>query len=70
MAAIDLTHLVHETYQTNAADAWWYNGFCMLPMNFLLSIPDTDYARSRRIYGCNSPTNLILCPINAGYINY
>ncbi|KAL2817920.1 fungal-specific transcription factor domain-containing protein [Aspergillus cavernicola] len=27
MAAIDLTHLVHETYQTNAADAWWYNGF-------------------------------------------
>ncbi|EAW16916.1 putative transcription factor [Aspergillus fischeri NRRL 181] len=27
MAAIDLTHLVHETYQTNATDAWWYNGF-------------------------------------------
>lgn len=30
MAAIDLTHLIHDTYQTNAADAWWYNGFCML----------------------------------------
>ncbi|GKZ91230.1 hypothetical protein AnigIFM63604_000320 [Aspergillus niger] len=27
MAAIDLTHLVHETYHTNATDAWWYNGF-------------------------------------------
>ncbi|GKZ44353.1 hypothetical protein AbraIFM66951_006242 [Aspergillus brasiliensis] len=27
MAAIDLTHLVHETYRTNATDAWWYNGF-------------------------------------------
>ncbi|KAH8697701.1 putative fungal-specific transcription factor [Talaromyces proteolyticus] len=27
MAAIDLIHLIHETYQTNAADAWWYNGF-------------------------------------------
>jgi len=27
-AAIDLTHLVYETYQTSAADAWWYNGFC------------------------------------------
>ncbi|PYH34887.1 uncharacterized protein BO87DRAFT_425562 [Aspergillus neoniger CBS 115656] len=27
MAAIDLTHVVHETYHTNATDAWWYNGF-------------------------------------------
>ncbi|KAL4984469.1 fungal-specific transcription factor domain-containing protein [Aspergillus falconensis] len=27
MSAIDLTHLVHETYQTSATDAWWYNGF-------------------------------------------
>ncbi|OGM48179.1 hypothetical protein ABOM_002082 [Aspergillus bombycis] len=27
MAAIDLTHLVHETYHTPATDAWWYNGF-------------------------------------------
>ncbi|KAL2797421.1 fungal-specific transcription factor domain-containing protein [Aspergillus keveii] len=27
MAAVDLTHLVHETYQTSATDAWWYNGF-------------------------------------------
>ncbi|PLB54517.1 putative fungal-specific transcription factor [Aspergillus steynii IBT 23096] len=27
MAAADLTHLVHETYRTDAADAWWYNGF-------------------------------------------
>ncbi|OJJ76869.1 hypothetical protein ASPBRDRAFT_60555 [Aspergillus brasiliensis CBS 101740] len=27
MAAIDLTHLVYETYRTNATDAWWYNGF-------------------------------------------
>ncbi|RAQ42709.1 fungal specific transcription factor [Aspergillus flavus] len=25
--AIDLTHLVQETYQTKATDAWWYNGF-------------------------------------------
>ncbi|KAE8422336.1 fungal-specific transcription factor domain-containing protein [Aspergillus pseudocaelatus] len=25
--AIDLTHVVQETYQTNATDAWWYNGF-------------------------------------------
>lgn len=29
MAAIDLTHVVYETYHTNATDAWWYNGFCM-----------------------------------------
>ncbi|KAL4959074.1 transcription factor domain-containing protein [Aspergillus stella-maris] len=27
MAAIDLTHLVHETYQTSTADAWWYDGY-------------------------------------------
>ncbi|KAJ0421522.1 fungal-specific transcription factor domain-containing protein [Aspergillus carlsbadensis] len=27
MAAVDLTHLVHETHQTSATDAWWYNGF-------------------------------------------
>ncbi|KAJ5326711.1 uncharacterized protein N7506_009813 [Penicillium brevicompactum] len=26
-AAIDLTHLVRETYQTDCSDAWWYNGF-------------------------------------------
>ncbi|KAL4737406.1 fungal-specific transcription factor domain-containing protein [Aspergillus similis] len=26
-AAIDLTRLVYETHQTNATDAWWYNGF-------------------------------------------
>lgn len=34
-AAIDLTYLIRETYQTNCADAWWYNGFCMLPTLFI-----------------------------------
>ncbi|KAL2824709.1 hypothetical protein BJY01DRAFT_241656 [Aspergillus pseudoustus] len=35
-AAIDLTHLVHETYQTSAADAWWYNGFYISTAAILL----------------------------------
>ncbi|KAL5363162.1 fungal-specific transcription factor domain-containing protein [Aspergillus floccosus] len=29
-AAIELTHLVRETYQTDYSDAWWYNGFFLL----------------------------------------
>lgn len=40
MAAIDLTHLVHETYHTSATDSWWYNGFCRRParLPFILHI--------------------------------
>ncbi|KAJ5675494.1 hypothetical protein N7462_008391 [Penicillium macrosclerotiorum] len=34
-AAIDLTYLVRETYQTDCSDAWWYNGFCMLQPLFI-----------------------------------
>lgn len=68
VAAIDLTHLVHETYQTNAADAWWYNGFCALSVNSSLSISNTDHTRPRRVYRCNSSTHVILSPINAGAI--
>ncbi|KAE8317312.1 fungal-specific transcription factor domain-containing protein [Aspergillus transmontanensis] len=34
--AIDLTHLVQETYQTKATDAWWYNGFFLL---MAMSVP-------------------------------
>jgi hypothetical protein len=28
-AAIDLTSLVYDTYQTSSTDTWWYNGFCI-----------------------------------------
>ncbi|KAL3455131.1 fungal-specific transcription factor domain-containing protein [Aspergillus heterothallicus] len=35
-AAIDLTHLIHETYRTGAADAWWYHGFYISTAAILL----------------------------------
>lgn len=51
MAAIDLTHLVHETYHTRATDAWWYNGFCMQfigPHFHLSSITHSSRCINRR----------------------
>lgn len=65
MAAIDLVSLVHETYRTTVTDAWWYNGFCSLSIQFFViharQLTCTRYINCR-VY----PDNVILLPFYPG----
>lgn len=62
-AAIDLTHLVRKTYQTDCSDAWWYNGFCKLqrlfvslPIILILPLPDISTAAMVLLMAISTPS--------------